>query len=1203
MTDNTLPPITNLNIVTPSNDSIPSSSIIGGSLGRTIIRKKNNNHHTQTHNGSLYLDSPINISDLSISSSPTQSSPTTTPPTSPFSPSSFSHLKRKKNKSNCPSPPPSPLMQTPLEQRIEELESQLLSAHNQIENTKIRAEERVGVVQKFLSECESKGLAARNITTRALERATTAEKRVRDLSAQLADVQTRLGPLETLSQRLASGLGLITRQLTRLDSQSSVDSQNGPSGQRSGYSLLKERNQEAEGFAWELVRGLADARSMVKSCPPTISMRATSPVNISCRDPSTFRFEMAEDPCRPDSPNNNVLGKEPSLEQTTASFMNNNKSQIQKTSNGSQTQFTGIDALRLLLFSGGANQLTTVGGESVQMSPQEVAIKNSIVAVGPTGSRLRHTQGMSAPYNTMEKRGSMGPSRVMIRGEDYSGPPIVQRYSNPNNSRKDVNVFPVLRHSKSLGSLYADAKEQSSARKFSTLKIVVFEARGLHWKDVDPYCSVRVNSLQKYTNVLSLCPADAWNETFIFEATDDEKDLVIDCWNAHQMPLKELTALSNESLTTGQATVDESDSSDESDGSSSSSSDDSEEAAQVQVPLDPGRGFLGRILLPIQEMTQDPQTVWHPLILSPLDPSSTPSSSGDILLSVKRIPAPKKVVMQAHPSATIRTTKKEDRRLSFTNLFRFTTKERTYSVQNQNETAALSPHSLPTSPASLKVKSLESSLPTPLLTSFFSQDKSPAKPKPNQSDRPLAWSGATGSNLDPLEEESPATLLEIYANSDPPDLDGIAGLIERNRDGPAKGGLFDRAWTNENAQTMLHLMTIKGSPKHLSMVLAYSELSAVDGQGQTALHGAAERGHLDCLKILVAAGLDVNAEDSFRLTPLHLAAQNGHRKVVECLIEKGSAVDYLDANRATPLFKAACRGHLSCVKLLLERGAMINREDKFGNNAMLAAAMENEFEVATFLRKKGLSALSQNKAGDSLLWAAVLHESLTFINFLLSSASSLPSSPSTNSTASTNTQPLSPSGTVITSADILNQTMAAHRFTVLHRAIQQLEDKQCEKMMSPLLKKGLRVDGRTDEEKTGLFLAAYYRKIETLRLLLKRGADPAAIDIAGNSALHFASSPEAVNLIVDALPRGKSLSFVNLQNVQENTPLHAAYVFFGEDVVKVLKQRGADENNKNRNGNTPSQCAWTGMKKIAFPFSAKDDAFPECGGLYISKVN
>ncbi|RPB22051.1 ankyrin, partial [Terfezia boudieri ATCC MYA-4762] len=60
-------------------------------------------------------------------------------------------------------------------------------------------------------------------------------------------------------------------------------------------------------------------------------------------------------------------------------------------------------------------------------------------------------------------------------------------------------------------------------------------------------------------------------------------------------------------------------------------------------------------------------------------------------------------------------------------------------------------------------------------------------------------------------------------------------------------------------------------------------------------------------------------------TALHLAAENGHLEVVKVLLDKGATMDATTwyKNR-TALHMAAENGHLEVVKVLLDKGATIN---------------------------------------------------------------------------------------------------------------------------------------------------------------------------------------------------------------------------------------------------------------------------------------
>ena len=58
--------------------------------------------------------------------------------------------------------------------------------------------------------------------------------------------------------------------------------------------------------------------------------------------------------------------------------------------------------------------------------------------------------------------------------------------------------------------------------------------------------------------------------------------------------------------------------------------------------------------------------------------------------------------------------------------------------------------------------------------------------------------------------------------------------------------------------------------------------------GWTPTYIAAEKGHTDCLKLLVAAGANVNQLDKFQLSPLYWAAYRNHREAVSALLDAGA---------------------------------------------------------------------------------------------------------------------------------------------------------------------------------------------------------------------------------------------------------------------------------------------------------------------------
>src|SRR5690349_1994752 len=94
--------------------------------------------------------------------------------------------------------------------------------------------------------------------------------------------------------------------------------------------------------------------------------------------------------------------------------------------------------------------------------------------------------------------------------------------------------------------------------------------------------------------------------------------------------------------------------------------------------------------------------------------------------------------------------------------------------------------------------------------------------------------------------------------------------------------------------------------------LGVVDVNAKNEDGWTALHVAANDGHIEVAKLLIEAGADINkAVDD---NPLQIANQERHSETnlygTTPLSEK--------ATNQTPLFVAASKGHLGVVRLLLD---------------------------------------------------------------------------------------------------------------------------------------------------------------------------------------------------------------------------------------------------------------------------------------------
>ncbi len=82
-----------------------------------------------------------------------------------------------------------------------------------------------------------------------------------------------------------------------------------------------------------------------------------------------------------------------------------------------------------------------------------------------------------------------------------------------------------------------------------------------------------------------------------------------------------------------------------------------------------------------------------------------------------------------------------------------------------------------------------------------------------------------------------------------------------------------------------------------------------DNQGNTPLHAAAGKGHIESVNTLLKLKADVNCTNNQGDTPLHLAASKGHVEVVKALLQKGAKANFLNSQGKTAKDLATQNGY------------------------------------------------------------------------------------------------------------------------------------------------------------------------------------------------------------------------------------------------------------------------------------------------------
>ena len=105
---------------------------------------------------------------------------------------------------------------------------------------------------------------------------------------------------------------------------------------------------------------------------------------------------------------------------------------------------------------------------------------------------------------------------------------------------------------------------------------------------------------------------------------------------------------------------------------------------------------------------------------------------------------------------------------------------------------------------------------------------------------------------------------------------------------------------------------------------------------------------------------------------------------------------------------------------------------------------------------------------------------------------------------------------------------------------------------------------------TPLHLASQMGQIDTVRILIERGADLAAQNKDGETPLHFASQKGEADVACMLIERGAD---VTAQNKDGETQLHLASRKGEADITRILIEHGADVTAQNKDGETPLHLA------------------------------
>eukprot|EP00731_Ephydatia_muelleri_P005630 Em0002g1806a len=351
--------------------------------------------------------------------------------------------------------------------------------------------------------------------------------------------------------------------------------------------------------------------------------------------------------------------------------------------------------------------------------------------------------------------------------------------------------------------------------------------------------------------------------------------------------------------------------------------------------------------------------------------------------------------------------------------------------------------------------------------------------------------------------------------------------------------------------TALMLASMEGHMECVKVLLDNgAEINIQDKEGWTTLMKSSRAGHMECVTVLLDKGAEVNIQDTEGWTALMLASRAGHMECVTVLLDKGAEVNIPDTDGWTALLRASGAGHMECVKVLLDNGAEVNIQDKNGWTALKKASVAGHIQCVEVLLDKGAEINIQDKDRWTALMSASLAGHMECVKVLLDKGAE---------------------------ANIQN----TDGWTALMLA-SKVGNMRCVKV---LLDKGAEFNIQDKDGWSTLMIASKAGNMECVKVLLDKGAEVNIQDTDGWTALMLASQVghmECVKVLLDKAAE------VNIQDKDGWTAVMRASRAGHMECVKVLLDMGAEVNIQDKDG-------WTALIR------ASREGYMECVKVLLDK--
>ncbi|XP_060109950.1 ankyrin repeat and KH domain-containing protein 1 isoform X9 [Heteronotia binoei] len=463
--------------------------------------------------------------------------------------------------------------------------------------------------------------------------------------------------------------------------------------------------------------------------------------------------------------------------------------------------------------------------------------------------------------------------------------------------------------------------------------------------------------------------------------------------------------------------------------------------------------------------------------------------------------------------------------------------------------------------------------------------------------------------------ELAALLIERGANLEEVNDEGYTPLMEAAREGHEEmvalllaQGANINAQTEETQETALTLACCGGFSEVADFLIKAG--ADIELGCSTPLMEAAQEGHLELVKYLLAAGANVHATTATGDTALTYACENGHTDVADVLLQAGADLEHESEGGRTPLMKAARAGHLCTVQFLISKGANVNRATANNDHTVVSLACAGgHLAVVELLLAHGADPTHRLKDGSTMLIEAAKGGHTNVVSYLLDYPNNVLSVPTADMSQLTppsqdqsqlNLQvprvpmhalamvvpPQEPDRTPQETPPALLSLPKAVNSRVptgssSSNATESPTPEPCSQALNVSSQSVLPtypsvdIDAHTESNHdTALTLACAGGHEELVSVLIARGASIEHRDKKGFTPLILAATAGHVGVVEILLDKGGDIEAQSERT--KDTPLSLACSGGRQEVVDLLLARGANKEHRNVSDYTPLSLAASG---------------------------